>query len=103
MGRSLSSTPPNSEPPSPVSYSRTMELVAIILAVGLATALNLLTLGILYDALFHSNSAGISENATQILTGWGGGIIGVVGAFVGYRAGGSTGGQRASDRRVPDA
>lgn len=68
-------------------------LVAIILAVGICTALNMLTFGILYDAIF-SESSGISENATQILTGWGGGVVGVIGAVVGYQAG-----QSASDSR----
>lgn len=62
------------------------QLVAIILAVAIGTALNLLTFAVMYDALFSSTS-GISENATQILTGWGGGVLGVVGAVVGYRAG----------------
>jgi hypothetical protein len=30
---------------------------------------------------------GLSDNATQVLTGWGGGIIGVVGALVGLNVG----------------
>lgn len=62
------------------------DAIALILAIGMATALNLVTLAILYDAIRHEN-AGISENATQILTGWGGGIIGILGAVFGYRAG----------------
>lgn len=60
--------------------------VPIVLAIGLATALNLFSVAVLYDALFSDN-AGISENATQILTGWGGGIVGILGAVFGYRAG----------------
>ncbi len=64
----------------------TRDWIALILAVGMATALNLVTLAILYDAIRHED-AGISENATQILTGWGGGIIGILGAVFGYRAG----------------
>jgi len=79
--------------------------VAIVLAVGLATALNAFTFAILYDALFHTQQAGVSENAVQILTGWGGGIIGIIGGYVGYVAGeqrsrrGDTNGQRAGDRQ----
>jgi predicted PurR-regulated permease PerM len=61
------------------------EWVAIILAIGLATAINLLMFAVLWDALF-SNEAGLSENATQIIIAAFGGIIGVLGSFVGYRA-----------------
>lgn len=61
-------------------------VVALVLAVGISTALNVLTVAVLYDAVFSSDS-GISENATQILTGWGGGVLGVIGAVVGYQAG----------------
>jgi hypothetical protein len=55
--------------------------------VGICTALNIITIAVLYDALFSKPSGGLSENATQVLTGWGGGIIGIIGALVGYRAG----------------
>lgn len=61
-------------------------VVAVVLAIGICTALNLITVAILYDAIV-SAGPGISENATQILTGWGGGVIGVIGAVVGYGAG----------------
>ena len=71
--------------------------VAIILAVGLATALNMIVAAILYDAIRHPESAGISENATQILTGWGGGVIGILGAVFGYRAGQEAGRPDADD------
>ena len=64
-------------------------LVAAILAVGMCTALNAFTVAVLIDAL-SSAEPGLSENATQILTGWGGGIVGVIGAVVGYQAGAST-------------
>jgi len=63
------------------------DLIAMVLAVGLATALNLITIAVLWDAVRDPDSAGLSENATQILTGWGGGIIGILGAVFGYRAG----------------
>lgn len=60
--------------------------IALILAIGMCTALNLFCFAVLYDALF-STQPGLSENATQVLTGWGGGIIGILGAVFGYRAG----------------
>lgn len=63
-------------------------VVALILAIGISTALNLLVFAVLYDAIY-SETTGISENATQILTGWGGGVLGVIGAVVGYQAGSS--------------
>jgi len=77
----------------------TRDVVAVILAVGIATALNLITIGILYDAISDPANAGISENATQILTGWGGGIVGILGAVFGYEAGRST---APDDRRSVD-
>jgi len=68
--------------------------IALILAVGICTALNLIILAILYEAISNPEHAGISENATQILTGWGGGIIGILGAVFGYEAG-----QHAGEKR----
>jgi hypothetical protein len=65
------------------------DAVALILAVGLSTALNVIVAAILWDAIHNPSQAGISENATQILTGWGGGIIGILGAVFGFRAGAS--------------
>lgn len=65
----------------------TRDWIALTLAIGLCTALNLFAVAVLYDALFNDQDAGLSENATQVLTGWGGGIIGILGAVFGYRAG----------------
>ena len=62
------------------------DVVALVLAVGLVVALNLIVVAVLYDAIHNPAQAGISENATQILTGWGGGVIGILGAVFGYRA-----------------
>jgi hypothetical protein len=61
--------------------------IALTLAIGMCTALNVMTIAVLYDALVNHADAGLSENATQILTGWGGGIIGILGTVFGYRAG----------------
>ena len=60
--------------------------VATIIAIGLSTALNLVTFAAIYDALF-SQESGLSDNAVNLLTGWGGGMVGIVGAYVGYKAG----------------
>ena len=70
-------------------------LAVLVLAVGLSTALNVITFAVVYDAI-ASKGSGLSENATQVLTGWGGGIIGVLGAYVGYKAG------QPTDRSKPD-
>ena len=60
--------------------------VAIILAFGLVLAVNFITVAVLYDAI-RSEGPGLSENATQILTGAFGGIIGILGSYLGYRVG----------------
>jgi hypothetical protein len=59
--------------------------VALVLAVTLGIAFNLFTAAVLWTAI--DGDAPLSENATQVLTGWGGGIIGVLGAYIGYRVG----------------
>lgn len=57
----------------------------------------MVTFAVLYDALF-SNQTGLSDNAVQLLTGWGGGMIGLIGAYVGYHAGeGRAGGPPANN------
>jgi hypothetical protein len=63
--------------------------VAVILAVAVGTALNLITIAVLWTAVFHSSDVdgGISENGTQLLTAGISGMLGVLGAFLGYRAG----------------
>jgi hypothetical protein len=45
---------------------------------------------VLYDAIV-SSSSGLSENATQILTLAFGGIIGLLGSYVGYKTGQASG------------
>lgn len=62
----------------------------LVLASGLALALNLIVVGVVWDAIY-SEGPGLSDNATQVLTGWGGGIIGIIGAYVGYRVGSTNG------------
>ena len=67
----------------------TAERVAVILAIGIASALNFVTLALVWAAFnrLGTTGQGLSENGTQLLTGWGGGIIGVLGAYVGYSFG----------------
>lgn len=60
--------------------------VALVLTIGLCTATNILVIAVLYDAVF-SEGPGLSENATQILVAVFGGMIGVIGSYIGYRAG----------------
>ena len=55
-------------------------------------AINVFTFAAVYSAV--SSNDQLSENATQILTGWGGGVIGVIGAIVGYTAGHNAAGNR---------
>lgn len=68
----------------------TADTVAIILAIGVAVALNIVTVALLWAAwqrLGINVDSGISENGTQLLTGWGGAMIGVLGSYLGYRYG----------------
>ena len=62
------------------------DLMALILAVGLSVAVLALTVGVSYDSIEDPSFAGISENAAQVLTGAFGGIIGILGAYLGFRA-----------------
>jgi hypothetical protein len=71
-------------------------VTAVVLAVALGVAINAITIGVLYDAIANPGQAGLSENATQILTTAFGGIIGVLGGFIGYQAG------RRDDEESPD-
>lgn len=75
--------------------------VAIILALGIAIALNSITLGVLYDAI-ASQVSGLSENATQILTGAFGGILGVLGSYIGYQAASRNNGHSIDVTDKPD-
>jgi membrane associated rhomboid family serine protease len=58
--------------------------VALILAAGLTMAINCFALAMLWEAIRKPEQAGLSENATQVLTGAFGGIIGILGAYFGY-------------------
>jgi hypothetical protein len=61
--------------------------MAFALAIGLSLAVLALTIGVVYDAIEDPSFAGLSENAAQVITGAFGGIIGILGAYLGFRAG----------------
>jgi hypothetical protein len=63
------------------------DIVAVIIAIGVCTAINLVILAVLVDAFYPAEGSGLSENATQIITGGIGGLVGVLGSYVGFRAG----------------
>ena len=65
-----------------------VEIVALLLAGSISVALLLLTGFALYVA-FHADTVESTRviAVTQVLTGWGGGMIGVLGAYIGYNYG----------------
>jgi hypothetical protein len=75
-----------------VRQTRLRDWAALLLAVAICTAVNLVTIGVLYDAI-RSPKPGValSDNATQLLQTALGGIIGVLGAYLGFRAGHAAG------------
>jgi hypothetical protein len=85
-----------------VGGSITKLTIALVLAVGLAAALNMIVFAVLYDAITQPDKSGLSENATQVLTGWGGGIIGILGAVFGYEAGTRSPPSDVDDRTTVD-
>jgi hypothetical protein len=69
---------------------RTGDYVAIILAVGISLALNIVTIALLYAAMVRMTAGagiGLSENGVQLLTGWGGGLLSILGAYIGFQFG----------------
>lgn len=78
----------------------TTDLVAIILAAGMVVALNLFIVGAILESYANPITlpVGLSDNATQVLTGWGGGIVGVIGALVGIRVAR----KRSDDEQPPE-
>jgi len=77
------------------------DIVAIILSAGMVLALNIFIIAAAVEAYANAITLpiGLSDNATQVMTGWGGGIIGVIGALVGFRVGKS---RRAPDEEPPE-
>lgn len=66
----------------------TSDLIAIFLAGGLSLAIISLVVGVSWAAIQHGNTAAtLSDNEAGVLQVAFGGVIGVLGAWVGYRAG----------------
>jgi hypothetical protein len=61
------------------------DLVAAILAIGLAASLIIMVGAVFYDAI-RSDTPGLSENATQVVIAAFTGITGVLGGYIGGRA-----------------
>ena len=59
--------------------------VVLVLAISMGIALNVFTCAVLWEAIVEH--AALSENATQVLIGWGTGTLGIIGAYIGYRVG----------------
>jgi sulfite exporter TauE/SafE len=62
--------------------------VAIILAIGLATSMNIFIIGVWVDDVKVGRP--LSQQSSEVLLTVFGGIIGVLGSYVGYRAGSGT-------------
>lgn len=60
--------------------------VAFVVATGFCVAVIVITVAVLVDA-FKGDGTGLSEHSTQVLTGAFGGMVGILGAHLGYRAG----------------
>jgi hypothetical protein len=61
--------------------------VAIILAIGISVSLVLLVVSAYLVRAVDGTQDALGANITEVLTGWGGGIIGVLGAYVGFSVG----------------
>jgi hypothetical protein len=75
------------EKPKPKHHREASGTVAIILAVGMVVALNVVTVALLYAAVIRLGidiNAGLSDNGVQVLLAWGGGIISVIAGYTGY-------------------
>jgi len=69
-----------------------VDIVAIILAIGVSLVLCLIIVGTIVQILHNAPNVPeiqLSENATQILIAAIGGIVGVLGGYIGYRMHGS--------------
>jgi hypothetical protein len=89
------------EPEKPKHRREAAGTVAIILAIGMVIALNIVTAALLYAAFIRLGidiNAGLSDNGVQVLLAWGGGIISVIAGFCGYTIGKKTNGNGNGDK-----
>ena len=64
----------------------TVDLVALVLAVALALAVTLLMVVVLLNVVSHQTpTQTLGENATQVIIAIIGGLIGVLGSYIGAR------------------
>ena len=71
--------------------------VALIIAIGTATGLNLIIVAVIVDAWSPQVVGSLSENATQIITGALGGSIGILGSYLGSRGWEQSGQEKGTD------
>jgi hypothetical protein len=81
----------NDQPPKPPPHKddptqHGRDAVAIVLSVGIVVAMCTFTAAVLYDAI-ASQSSGLSENATQVLSTSFAAIIGALAVYLGGRRG----------------
>jgi Co/Zn/Cd efflux system component len=69
--------------------------VALALAVGLALGIVIICTAVAINAVQHAEP--LSDNATQVLTAAFAGIVGALGAYLGFRAGDAHGRRRADE------
>jgi uncharacterized YccA/Bax inhibitor family protein len=62
------------------------DTVASILAIGLALAIVLITVAVAWASLFNKGATALSDNGTKVLIGVLGGLIGVLGTYLGFHA-----------------
>jgi hypothetical protein len=63
-----------------------VDIVAIVLATALALGVIAIIVGAIIQIQTRASGVTLTENVTQILIAAIGGIVGVLGAYVGYRA-----------------
>jgi len=76
------------------SGGRGRDVVAIVLALGVSLGLAGLAIAACWAVAVEGET--LSENATQVLTGVFGGVIGILGTFIGVRAGDDAATRRAA-------
>jgi hypothetical protein len=93
------------EPKRPKPKREASGTVAIILAIGMVVALNIVTCALLYAAIVRLGidiNAGLSDNGVQVLLAWGGGIISVIAGYTGYVVGKKTNGTPEPEEPKPE-